>query len=124
MQARVFFPLMFIAQDPQIPCVCVVKWYRSLAIELDQGIQQCVTTIYFAIILKLLCSYLVGVCVSGGLSTFSTRASECEGGVNLILDLNESVQHHRPTMIEVYLVFLHVRFGWLLRVLGGREGGR
>ena len=64
------------------------------------------------------------MCASGGLSTFSTRASECEGGVNLILDLNESVQHHRPTMVEVYLVFLHVRFGWLLRVLGGREGGR
>ena len=45
-----------------------------------------------------------------------------ESRVYLILDLDKSVQHHGPTVVQVHLVLLHPRLvSFLLRVLGRED---
>ena len=43
--------------------------------------------------------------------TLSARTPERQGGVNLVLDLDEGVQNHGPSLIEIDLVRLE---RWLL----------
>ena len=62
--------------------------------------------------------------------TFPAGSPKGQSGVNLVLDLNESIEHHRATMVEVHSVLLHTRLVtrliWILCVMsgGGRERGR
>ena len=41
------------------------------------------------------------------LQQISISEPESEAGVHLILDLDEGVQHHGATVVEVHLVLLH-----------------
>lgn len=50
---------------------------------------------------------------AGAADPFAARSTEGEGGVHLVLDLNEGVEHHGPTLLEVDLVLTELR---LLRV--------
>lgn len=42
--------------------------------------------------------------------TLSATPPECQGGVDLVLDPDQGVQHHRPSLVEVEGVCLHL---WL-----------
>lgn len=44
-------------------------------------------------------------------NTLSARSAESEGWVNLVLDANERIQHHRSGFVQVQSVCLHA---WLL----------
>ena len=52
--------------------------------------------------------------------TFSAGSPEGQCGVNLILDLDEGIQHHWTTVVEVNTVLLHSwlvsRLIWILHV--------
>lgn len=62
------------------------------------------------------------------LLTFPAGSPKGESGVNLILDLNESIEHHRPTMVQIHRVLLHTRLVpgliWVLCQEGRKEGKR
>lgn len=50
-------------------------------------------------------------------NAFAARPSQGQSGINLVLDLQESVQHHRTALREVDRVLLHVRLvSWLVGV--------
>ena len=49
-------------------------------------------------------------------NTLTTRTTESESGVDLILDLDESIKDHRSAVLEVYLVGLCVRLTFLFVV--------
>ena len=52
------------------------------------------------------------------LLTFPAGSPKGQCGVNLVLDLDECVQYHRTTVVQVYCVFLHLwlvsRLVWIL----------
>lgn len=55
---------------------------------------------------------------------FAARASKGERGVLLVLNLDQRVQHHRATVVQVYLVVLHARLlARLVGVLRTRQRG-
>lgn len=61
--------------------------------------------------------FSVNVHGTGTANTFSARASEREGRIHLILDLDQSVQDHRTALVEVNSVFLEKRLFLRLRVV-------
>ena len=66
--------------------------------------------------------------------SLSATPSECQGRVDLILDADQGIQHHRPSLIQIQRISLHVWLrGRLVRVptvdvkglgLGVRSGCR
>ena len=66
---------------------------------------------------------------------FAARAAECHGGIDLVFDLDERVEHHGPAGVEVHLIGVGARILVVvgipaidlealrtLRAIGGREG--
>lgn len=54
---------------------------------------------------------------AGSTDSLSTGSAECQGGVNLILNLDQGIQHHGGALVQVDLVLLHTRFLlWLVWV--------
>ncbi|TQD76805.1 hypothetical protein C1H46_037667 [Malus baccata] len=51
---------------------------------------------------------------AGAADPFPARSPEGEGGVHLVLDLDEGVKHYGPALLEVDLVLLELQ---LLRVV-------
>ena len=56
--------------------------------------------------------------------TFPAGSPKGQSGVNLVLDFDESIEHHRATVVQIHSVLLHTRLVTrLVRVLeAGREG--
>jgi hypothetical protein len=49
--------------------------------------------------------------------TLSARPSEGQGRVDLILDSDQSIQHHRSSLVQIQGITLHARLGgWLVGV--------
>jgi hypothetical protein len=49
--------------------------------------------------------------------TLSATPSECEGGVDLVLDPDQGVQHHRAGLVQIQGITLHPWLhGWLIWV--------
>lgn len=49
--------------------------------------------------------------------TLTARSSESKSWIDLVLDANESIQHHRTGLVQVKSVRLHAWLGgWLIRV--------
>lgn len=60
----------------------------------------------------------VNVHGAGAADSLSARATEGQGRVEFVLDLEDRVEDHRPALVHVDLVRLHVRLlGGLVRVL-------
>ena len=58
--------------------------------------------------------------------TFPAGSPKGQSGVNLIFDFDESIEHHRTTVVQVHSVLLHTwlvsRLVWILfRERRGRE---
>lgn len=70
----------------------------------------------------------VNVHRTGAADPLTAGAAEGEGGVDLVLDLDERVQDHGPALLQVDLVVLQLRLRWVLRVppvdLERLQGGR
>jgi len=50
-------------------------------------------------------------------NAFATRASEGETGVEIILDVDQRVQNHRPTLVQIHFENFFARFfSWVLRI--------
>lgn len=75
-------PLMFMAHEPQIPEETQSQWVNEIC---HKG-----SCFHYYVQVESSCS----LCL-----TFTTGASECERGVDLILNLNECIQNHWTTAI-------------------------
>jgi len=50
-------------------------------------------------------------------NTLSATPSECEGGVDLVLDSDQGIQHHRAGFVQIQGVALHAWLGgWLIGI--------
>ena len=63
------------------------------------------------------CVYSINVHGAATTDTFSTTPPKCQGGINLVLDSDQGIQHHGTGLVQVQGVALHARLGrWFIRV--------
>lgn len=63
------------------------------------------------------CVHTINVHGTATTDALSAASSECERWVNLVLDSDQGVQHHRTGLVQVERVGLHLRLRrWLVRV--------
>jgi len=54
----------------------------------------------------------------------ATRTAKCQRWIDLVLDLNECIENHRTTIIEINVVGLHVwLISWLVWILQNQSSG-
>ena len=54
--------------------------------------------------------FLTNIHGAGTTDSLPAGSPECQGRIHLILDLDQSIQHHGTTVVQIHLVFNHLRF--------------